>query len=712
MKITVKSKEIRINNDHMVIESENRAELIQFLIKDPSMIEGLNDMRFYLQFRNRLGEVGMDPLTATLEGDQLILGWLPSASFSKERGKTEIQIVGYTQSLVETEDETYQAGKLYFSDDEGTFLPVYPEDSEHSPKVGDAISGTVYEFVVTDEDHRWSTMKAVLYLPEDIYDEGTPVYTQEQVQNLITQLNEQVLLGKTYASDAQEWAKGSRSDGNAVTHSTDNAKYYKNLAKDWASKTNGPVEGSNMSAKYYAGTADSRAKEAEGYALGTVSGTPSATFAGKNAKELASDAQDWAKGTRSDGKTPSHTSDSAKAYAESAAESADIVSAHAPAIEAIADDLENIDAVAADIRDEDSAINAVAENLTNINSVAANEVSIDAVAGNASNINTVAGAVSNVGTVASNINSVNAVAGNATNINAVNSNKTNIDTVAGKTSDISIVAGISSDVTNVASIKGDIPAVVGIKSDVSAVAAIDEDVTTVAGIDDEITALADSDVLSDINIIATDITDEDSVIKLVGENIVKVGKVADIDSDVTTVAGVYDKVTTVAGVASNVTTVAGISSDVTNVASIKGDVSAVAGIKTDVSEVAAIDEDVTTVATIASDVSKVADIDDDVSAVATNATDISTVADDITKVSAVADDLTNIDAVSDDLTNIDNAGLNASLSRQYAEGKKLDGTDVVSGEPGYQDNAKYYAQQVANLGLSVVDGAINITFTE
>lgn len=37
----------------------------------------------------------------------------------------------------------------------------------------------------------------------------------------------------------------------------------------------------------------------------------------------------------------------------------------------------------------------------------------------------------------------------------------------------------------------------------------------------------------------------------------------------------------------------------------------------------------------------------------------------------------------------------ASLARQYAEGKKIDGTDVVSGEPGYHNNAKYWAEQAA-----------------
>lgn len=38
----------------------------------------------------------------------------------------------------------------------------------------------------------------------------------------------------------------------------------------------------------------------------------------------------------------------------------------------------------------------------------------------------------------------------------------------------------------------------------------------------------------------------------------------------------------------------------------------------------------------------------------------------------------------------DTSVANANLSSQYARGKKLNGTDVVSGEDGYQDNSKYY----------------------
>lgn len=202
-------------------------------------------------------------------------------------------------------------------------------------------------------------------------------------------------------------------------------------------------------------------------------------------------------------------------------------------------------------------------------------------------------------------------------------------------------------------------------------------------------AKASADVVEDhataIDSIYADLTNIDAV----ATDIQDVNAVAESITDVNTVAGKATQITTVAGIASNVTTVAGIAGDVTAVAGIASDVSAVEDIKTDVSAVASIDDDVTTVAT-------------DIS-------DVSTVASDITKVTAVADDLTNIDAVADDLTNIDNAISYASLSRQYAEGKKLDGTDVVSGEAGYEDNAKYWKEEAEAVVTGKEDESNKVT---
>ena len=284
--VIVKNKEIRVKNPQMVIEDENRAEIIEFTITNANAIEGVLDMAFYVQYRNKLGEVGMDIVynaypSDIIHNDMLVLDWLPSATFSKERGKVDIQLIGFTSSFEPTEDTTYQSGKLYFSDAQGTFLPVYPADSTHSPKVGDEITGTVYENVVTGADHRWSTEKCTLTLPENIYDNGTPIYTEEQVMSLITQLNAQVLLAQEAAESAEDSAE---------------------LAEAWATQEDEPVEGDLYSAKYYA-------EQASG--------------ATEDIREYVSDAKDWAIGERDDQQQPKHSEESSKHWAGEAKDEAD-----------------------------------------------------------------------------------------------------------------------------------------------------------------------------------------------------------------------------------------------------------------------------------------------------------------------------------------------------------------------------------------------------
>ena len=53
----------------------------------------------------------------------------------------------------------------------------------------------------------------------------------------------------------------------------------------------------------------------------------------------------------------------------------------------------------------------------------------------------------------------------------------------------------------------------------------------------------------------------------------------------------------------------------------------------------------------------------------------------------------------------------AADSEAWAVGTK-NGTDVGSGDPQYHNNAKYYAEQMDIGWLSVIDGAINITYQE
>jgi len=315
--ILVKGKEIRVKNTEMVIEDENRAEVVEFSIFNAGTIEGVNDMAFYVQYRNVLGEIGMDILTNAypteiIHNDMLVLDWLPSATFSKERGRVEIQIVGFTQSLEQTEDTKYQSGKLYFTST-GEFLPVYPSTSTHSPKVGDDISGPVYENVETGDDHRWSTEKTVLHLPENIYDNGTPIYTEAQVKSLITQIQGELSYAGINALKAEGFAVGEQNGTEVVSDSPyyhNNAKYYKeqaetssesasdsateasaykidaenarDKAEEWATKTNGKVDNIDYSAKHYAGEAGDYAEEADNARIVSVSETQSPDDGGTN----------------------------------------------------------------------------------------------------------------------------------------------------------------------------------------------------------------------------------------------------------------------------------------------------------------------------------------------------------------------------------------------------------------------------------------------
>lgn len=389
--ILVKNKEIRVKNSQIVIEDEQRAELIEFTIYSANSIEGVMNMAFYVQYRNKLGEVGMDILnnaypSEIVHNDLLVLDWLPSATFSKERGAVEIQIIGFTQSLEPSEDETYQSGKMYFTES-GDFIAVYPSTSTHSPKVGDEITGTVYENDFTTIDHRWSTEKVSLVLPENIYENGTPIYTEAQVKAIITQLNDQIL-----------------------------------LARDWACKENAKVDSTEYSAKYYAQEAGAHSTDAEAQAL------------------LA---KKWA--TYTTGKVDG-SEWSAKHYAQEAGQSAQTVSEHATAIDLIGNNIDNINAVAevagdlGDVIENLEDINTVADNIGSVVEVSEVKDDVTAVAGVKDYLDDVAGIASDIADVASIKSDVSAVADIKTKVGTVADNISDVGTVADSIEDIGAVA--------------------------------------------------------------------------------------------------------------------------------------------------------------------------------------------------------------------------------------------------------------------------------